>query len=199
MLDNQAKRLIIISINIANGWCVGRKESDFLFFVRPKKQNKNYSSRRDQYFANQLLKTGFPCQSNMIAAWGQNKFTMTVFESIADFEEYMPAGGRGDFFFVRNNNLLTKVMLYEIQWVSADGNYCVIQTDSKKFAVKVSLKKLSERLPAMDFIQIHKSYIARLEGIESVDIKEHIVTISGQSLPLGRTYKDALLARLEVL
>ncbi|HMO38996.1 MAG TPA: LytTR family DNA-binding domain-containing protein [Saprospiraceae bacterium] len=125
---------------------------------------------------------------------------MTVFESIADFEAYMPTGGhRGDFFFVRNNNLLTKVMLYEIQWVSADGNYCVIQTDSKKFAVKVSLKKLSERLPAMDFIQIHKSHIARLEGIESVDIKEHIVTISGQSLPLGRTYKDALLARLEVL
>ncbi len=104
-----------------------------------------------------------------------------------------------DSFYIRTNNVLTRIRLTEIDWIQADGNYCEIHVQDKKYAARTSLKRLADMLPQDQFIQIHKSYIIRLDRIEKVDTNEHMISVNGISLPLGRTYKDKLMNRLNII
>ena len=121
---------------------------------------------------------------------------MTVMESSIGFDESKLDNIS---FFIRGNNQLTKVNVADIQWVSADGNYCYLHTLHKKDAVKVSMKKLATRLSSQYFIQIHKSYIVQLDAIELVDMKENFVRIGETNLPMGRIFRDKLLLRLDII
>lgn len=121
---------------------------------------------------------------------------MTVMESSIAFEEEK---FEKNCFFIRGNNQLTKINVAEIQWVSADGNYCYIYTAHKKYAVKISMKKLATRLSPQEFLQIHKSYIVKFDAIDLVDTKENFVRISETNLPMGRIYRERLLTRLDIL
>lgn len=104
-----------------------------------------------------------------------------------------------DFIFVRHNNIISKVKLNEVKWINAEGNYCFIHTACKKFAVKISLKKLSDRLSSVRFLRIHKSYVVQINYIERIDTNQNFLVINGEQLPVGRVFKSALLKRLEIL
>lgn len=121
---------------------------------------------------------------------------MTIMESSIGFDESKLDNSS---FYIRGNNQLTKVKIADIQWVSADGNYCYLYTLQKKYAVKISMKKLATRLSPKYFVQIHKSHIVQLNVIDLVDMKENFVRISETNLPMGRMYKDKLLLRLDIL
>ncbi len=124
---------------------------------------------------------------------------MTASEALIGIENSAHDEGEKDRFFIRNNHVLIRVKLTDIQWISAEGNYCYIHTGSRKYAVKISMKKLASRLPRREFAQIHKSYIVRLDCIETVDTKENFLRISETNLPLGRIYKEGLISQLDVL
>lgn len=104
-----------------------------------------------------------------------------------------------DSFFIRTNHMLSKVGFSEIQWIHSEGNYCFIHTAARKFALKMSLKKLSEKLQSNQFLRIHKSFIVRIDCIDKIDVSEHAVIVGKHTLPLGKVYKEFLLKRLEVL
>jgi DNA-binding LytR/AlgR family response regulator len=104
-----------------------------------------------------------------------------------------------DNFYIRNNNILTRIQLSDIFWIRAEGNYCEISVEERNHAVRTSLKKLAEMLPEHQFVQIHKSYIIRLDKIEKLDTNESVVWVNGNGLPLGRTYKDKLMQRLNII
>ena len=106
---------------------------------------------------------------------------------------------RRDFIFVRHNNIINKVKLNDVRWVNAEGNYCYIHTACKKFVVKISLKRLAEKLSPMRFLRIHKSYLVQINCIEKVDTDRNFLVVNGERLPVGRVFKSTLLKRLDVL
>lgn len=104
-----------------------------------------------------------------------------------------------DAFFVKQNNLLRKVPIKAVLWIKTEGNYSIIHTTSKKYILKLSLKKVLEQLPKDYFIQIQRAYIVALPKIEDIDISRNEVIINKERLPLGRNYRDALFSCLQIL
>lgn len=104
-----------------------------------------------------------------------------------------------DFIFVRHNNIINKVKLGDVQWISAEGNYCYIHTANKKYAVKISLKKLADKLSPVRFLRVHKSYVVQLSYIEKIDTNQNCLQINDQYLPIGRVFKSNLIKRLDIL
>ena len=102
-------------------------------------------------------------------------------------------------FFIKNNNLLNRVLYSEVLWINAEGNYCIIQTETQKHILKISLKKLKEHLPPEHFIQIQRGYIVAIDKIENVDTATNQVIIKEKSLPLGRNYQKSLLSMLPII
>lgn len=104
-----------------------------------------------------------------------------------------------DALFIKVNQSLQKVMIENITHVRSEGNYCLIFTTEKKYAIKLSMVRLNQNLSDKGFIQVHKSYLAKLNKIDNIDISGNEVNIGAVRIPLGRKYKQELLAHLNLL
>ncbi|MEN0004292.1 MAG: LytTR family DNA-binding domain-containing protein [Bacteroidota bacterium] len=101
--------------------------------------------------------------------------------------------------FVREGTILYRLDPTDIKWIEVEGNYLYIITESKRFTLRISLRKLEQKLPAHQFIKIHRSVIVRFGAIDKVDFSAGVVFVGEKDLPLGPTYKEKLLTTLELL
>ena len=96
-----------------------------------------------------------------------------------------------DALFVRDKGSLARVKFSDILWLKGDGNYTTLVTRTKVYSLRNILKEFESVLPEVDFIRIHKSYIVRVDEINTISPKE--VTIIDEKVPVGRTYYQKLI------
>ncbi len=104
--------------------------------------------------------------------------------------------------FVRDRGRLIKVPYSEIRWLAADDRYTDLHLGAggtRKLSVRLALRELAAQLPVDQFVQIQRSYLVNADFIEQLDPATEEVVVDGCRLPLGRAYREALLARLKVL
>lgn len=104
-----------------------------------------------------------------------------------------------DVLFVKSNNKLFKVNLLDIVVIEADGNYSILNTVHKKYAIKTSLKQLKRKLSPHLFAQIHRNYIVQIPHVDSVDITSGEVHLNSRNYPLGGKFKHAFIKQLNQL
>ncbi|MFT5774044.1 MAG: DNA-binding LytR/AlgR family response regulator, partial [Algoriphagus sp.] len=88
-----------------------------------------------------------------------------------------------DAIFVRHGGSLVKVKFTDILWLKADGNYTTLVSRKAVFSVRNILKNFEDELPAKDFMRIHKSYLVRIDEIESINTKD--LKVAGDLVPVG--------------
>ncbi len=99
-----------------------------------------------------------------------------------------------DYFFIKVDNKLEKIMFADVLFAEASQNYVLIHTPLKKYMTYLTFKSVEEYLPAKMFLKVHKSYIvatSRIDTIEGNDIR-----IGQQHIPISRNLKDDVMARL---
>lgn len=105
-----------------------------------------------------------------------------------------------DSFFIKVRNKLEKVRLEDIVYVEADGRYSMIHTiQARKFAVRIPLGELEAKLSEDQFLRSHRSYLANVNWLESVDIGEMTIKVKNAEIPLSKGCKEAVLNRLNRL
>jgi len=104
----------------------------------------------------------------------------------------------GELFFVKSSNLYHRLETEEIEWVQSEGNYCTIQLADKRFVVKMSLASILEELAIYEFAQVHKRYIVNKEKIEKLDLSNNKIFINGNTIPIGRTFKNEITKNLNL-
>ena len=65
----------------------------------------------------------------------------------------------------------------------------------RRITALFALKDLEEILPKDKFVRVHKSYIVSFKHIQDLDKSD--VTVAGNKVPVGASYRDELLARLQ--
>jgi DNA-binding response OmpR family regulator len=101
-----------------------------------------------------------------------------------------------DHVFVKMGSQLEKINTNQILYISSDGNYSMVQTSNRKYAVKTSLKKMLEDLPTESFARIHRGYLVQMAKVSKINISDNQIYVGEQALPLGRYYKSDVLSRL---
>lgn len=99
--------------------------------------------------------------------------------------------------FIKTEGRLVNLELSDIQWVEAQGDYVKIQTQKEGYVVHGTIKSYEEKLPEGAFVRVHRSYIIRVDQI--VDIADASIVIGRSVIPIGASYKEALLKRLKML
>lgn len=100
----------------------------------------------------------------------------------------------GEYFFIKADNKLVKILYDEILYAEAVQNYVTIHTDSKKYMTYLTFKSVEDYLPADKFLKVHKSYIvaaSRIDTIEGNDIR-----IGQQHIPISRNQKEEVMEKL---
>jgi PAS domain S-box-containing protein len=100
-------------------------------------------------------------------------------------------------FFVKKANTLVKVFLDNILWIQAMDNYIVIQTSEDQFIAHSTMRDIEIKLPPKRFIRVHRSFIIPMDKISLLD--ESTIMIGDKTIPLGKSYKDAFMERLNFL
>jgi len=91
------------------------------------------------------------------------------------------------------------ISIDEIAWIQSEGNYITLHTDSKKYVVKQSLKRILELLEDDRFVKIQKSYVVRTDLIDIIDSQNDTVHIGTLKLPIGRSFKEELFSKYRIL
>jgi DNA-binding LytR/AlgR family response regulator len=73
-----------------------------------------------------------------------------------------------NYFFIKADNKLVKLLFGDILFVEALQNYVVIHTKDKKYITYLTFKSVEEYLPADKFIKTHKSFIVAAEVLREI-------------------------------
>lgn len=98
--------------------------------------------------------------------------------------------------FIKTNNKLQKVNIEDILFIEVIDKYCEVQTYKDKYLVRMTLKEIEDRLPASDFVQIHRSTIVNANFIEDIDLKDNFLTLNDREFEISKRFRPNLLNRL---
>jgi DNA-binding LytR/AlgR family response regulator len=94
--------------------------------------------------------------------------------------------------FVRADYSLQKVTLADVLYIEALDDYLKIYLNQQKTIVaRMTMKALSEKLPATDFMRVHRSFIVPIKKIEA--LRNKILHIGDKKIPVGNSYESEVL------
>lgn len=102
-----------------------------------------------------------------------------------------------DRIFVRHKEKMVKIVVEEIFYIEADRNYCHIYTPKKEYVLATSLKVMEEKLPARQFLRVHRSFMVNLNQVD--EVAENHLIIAQKAIPLGTNFRDELLKRIQTI
>ncbi|MEP7142379.1 MAG: LytTR family DNA-binding domain-containing protein [Ferruginibacter sp.] len=105
-------------------------------------------------------------------------------------------GGK-EFVFFRDNGILKRLLVEDIDFLEAMADYVQVFTQQKFHAVHTTLKKLEEKLPANKFLRVYRSSIVAVGKIDKGE--EGVTVINNKPVPVADAYRNALNRRLNVL
>ena len=104
-----------------------------------------------------------------------------------------------DILFVKSNSRLVKVYLKDIYFVEALKDYVIINTEFARYTVHSTMKELDKKLGNVEFVRVHRSFIARLDKIQSIDNQNVVLENEKKIIPVGGSYREELMQKLNLL
>lgn len=90
----------------------------------------------------------------------------------------------------------------EIHWIESEGDYVSVHTEGRAHLVRETMHAMEKRLAPHGFQRIHRSAIVNLAKVRGMILGDNgtyeIQLLSGECLKIGRLYRDALYARLQI-
>lgn len=100
------------------------------------------------------------------------------------------------FIYLKAEKKMVKVFLKDIIMIESLRDYVKVITTHQQIISYQKIGYLEEKLPEKKFLRIHRSYIIAVDQILSFNTTS--VDIPSGSLPIGRSYKDMVMAMLGV-
>jgi two-component system LytT family response regulator len=111
-----------------------------------------------------------------------------------------PSVTPGERFLVMTSGTIVVIDEREIDYVEAAGNYVRLHTAGRHPLLRETLRAIERKLDREQFARTHRSFLVRLTKIRQLVAQAGgdyaAVLIDGREVPVGRTYRDELLARL---
>lgn len=100
-----------------------------------------------------------------------------------------------DVILLKSGTQLHRINKNEVLFFEKEANYIIVHTPDKKLLVRGNMPDVFEWVSPAEFFQLHKSFIVNLSLIEVIEV--HQVTIKGRKVPIGATYRDAFMQRIQ--
>lgn len=115
------------------------------------------------------------------------RFEKAFLRALSKYKAHSSSGD-GEHIFVNADYRVIKIFLKDIVYIESLDDYIKIHlTDSKPVMTLMSLKKISEKLPAAQFIRVHRSYIVSVKQLSELAGRK-VKLKSGIELPVGESY-----------
>lgn len=96
---------------------------------------------------------------------------------------------------IRANRQVVKLPVGDIRYIESLSDYVKIHTSNRSIVSKQRISHLEDRLIPHGFLRIHRSFLVPVAKITAFTTEE--VQLGDRTLPIGRTYRQAVLAHLK--
>ena len=102
---------------------------------------------------------------------------------------------KNDFIFVRSDRKMVKISFEEIKYIESLSDYIKIHLTDKIIITRETISNIEVKLPVNNFLRAHRSYIVSISKIDS--FTNELLEVNGKAIPISRSYKIAVLNKLE--
>jgi len=96
------------------------------------------------------------------------------------------------YLFVRADYSLNKILISDILFIEGLDDYLKIHLINQKTIVaRMTLKSIAEKLPASEFIRVHRSFIVPISKIDKV--RNKMIYIGDTEIPVSASYEQTFL------
>lgn len=101
------------------------------------------------------------------------------------------------YFVVRSEYNLVRINVADIDYIESVEDYLKVHTSKgKPVMTLMTMKAATDKLPASQFVRIHRSYIVPMAKIKSY-LNRKVTLQSGTELPVSNSYVDDVRSRLQ--
>jgi len=100
-----------------------------------------------------------------------------------------------EYIFIKVGHRIQKVATRDILFVEGMKDYLRIHTRAEKIMTLLNFAKLAERLPAQEFVRVHRSFLVALDKIDHIE--KNRIQIADQIIPISDTYAEAFYKMLK--
>jgi DNA-binding LytR/AlgR family response regulator len=104
-----------------------------------------------------------------------------------------------DILFVKANSRLVKVNLKGIFYVEALKDYVVLNTQYTRYTIHSTMKDIEKKLDNGDFIRVHRSFIVRIDKIQTIENQTVVLEENKKVIPVGGSYREDLLKKINLI
>lgn len=92
--------------------------------------------------------------------------------------------------FIRTEAGDLRVPAKDILFIKGLREYALVQTRTKNYMIRESLRDIELRFARFGFLRVHKSYIVSMHHVAVVD--HNVVRVGDEVIPIGKTYREAV-------
>ncbi len=114
-------------------------------------------------------------------------------------EKNKPAEGNyiiKDSVFIKQGQYFQKVKLDDVLYLESDNVYIYVYTADNKLLVRSTIQNYLDIIDSKNFFRVHRSYAVNIHHIQTIN--SDYVIISDKKIPIGKAYRDELLASLRL-
>ncbi len=99
--------------------------------------------------------------------------------------------------FIKKGNLIIRVNKSDVLWIEGLGDYVTLNTEKEKFVVHSTMHAIEQKFSSKDFMRVHRSFIIRIDKINNIE--DNCISYFDKFIPIGKTYKESVYKRLNLL
>jgi DNA-binding LytR/AlgR family response regulator len=100
--------------------------------------------------------------------------------------------------YIKSDSKIVKINLKDLLYVEALADYVMMYTSAgNRHVVHATMKGVEKKLNSGEFVRVHRSYIVNIEKIEAIE--DLSIVISKKLIPIGASYKENFLKKLNIL
>lgn len=146
-----------------------------------------YAYNAFEYNVSDFLKKPFTYQ----------RFLEAVQKIIAPTKESNVNSTATDHIFIKTDGKLIRLNNSDILFIESMGDYVKFVSTDKKYVTHNTIKNLEEKVNKQCFLKTHRSYIINVDKID--DIRENLLFIKGNEIPISKAHRSDVLKRLNII
>lgn len=99
------------------------------------------------------------------------------------------------FFYIKVGKRMVKIQTSDILYIESLTSFVYLHTTTEKHVCYKKISEFEESLSASKFIRIHRSFLISIAHIQAYSASH--VEVNGKSIPIGRLYRNEVLAKME--
>ena len=133
----------------------------------------------------------------LVKPFSKDELYTSIEIAIHNFTNSKPQEIKEKFIFIKEKGLYTKINFEDIVYIRSAHVYIeIFLKNNQKVVLRTSLTEIIKKLDS-NFVRIHRGYIINLRHIKQLNL--NTVQLLDIELPVGSTYKDIIIEKLNLL